>query len=124
MTTATASNYLGSQVTIFALANKPISQTIAFPQTELTPQERQKLQGVRQRRNKEIMEVLDSSQRTQLEHELHFSHDIDRALAVIDLNPQQQEFISTVIELTNLKMRAIFSHHALLERNYSRSQEL
>jgi hypothetical protein len=114
-TTATANSFFGSQVTIFTSVNNSIAQTVTFPDPGFTPQERQKLQAMRQRRNKEISQILDSHQRTQLQHELHFNNDIDHALAVIDLNPEQQEFINTVIEFTNLKMKAIFSHHALIE---------
>jgi len=115
ITSATANSFFGSQVTIFTSANNSLAQTVRFPDPGFTPQERQKLQAVRQRRNKEIIQILDLHQRTQMQHELHFNNDIDQALAVIDLDPEQQEFINTVIEFTNQKMKAIFSHHALIE---------
>jgi len=94
---------------------KPILHIAKFPDTDLTPQERQKLQGVRQSRIKEIMKSLDPIQRKQLEHELRMKKDIDLALAVVELNPDQRDFVNAVIELTNLKMKSIFSQHALLE---------
>jgi predicted PurR-regulated permease PerM len=76
----------------------------------LTPQLRQQLQGVRQRRNREIKAVLDSSQRAKLAHNLR-GNDISQALETLDLQPEQQDLVKTIVQFTNLKMKAILSRH-------------
>ena len=85
------------------------SEIVAFSDVDLTPQERQKIQGVSQRRNKEIQEVLNLSQRTQLSHALHRGNNIYQALQTLNLQPEQHKLIKAIFELSNLKTKAIFS---------------
>lgn len=115
ITVASTNNFFTSPQVIFSSFGEDTSDIIAFSVDDLTPQERQKLQAVRQRRNKEILAVLDSSQRTQLAHELHIGSNLNQALEALDLNSEQQELINSVIEFTNLKLKGIFSRHALLD---------
>jgi hypothetical protein len=115
ITVVSANNFFASPQVIFTSFSKDTSDIIAFSVDDLTPQERQKLQAVRQRRNKEILAVLDSSQRTQLAHELHIGSNLNQALESLDLNSEQQDLINAVIEFTNLKLKGIFSRHALLD---------
>jgi prolyl oligopeptidase PreP (S9A serine peptidase family) len=108
-----------SHQVIFTSHREDTKDTITFSEDDLTPQEHQKLQAVRQRRNKEILAVLNSAQRKQLAHYLHTDNDLIPALNGLDLTSEQQEIINAVIQLTNLKLRGIFYNHALLVGNKS-----
>ncbi|MEH2326752.1 MAG: hypothetical protein V7K32_24950 [Nostoc sp.] len=81
----------------------------------LTPLQRQELQAVRQRRNREIEAVLNTSQRTQLNHNLRAGNNINQALEKLKLHlqPEQQDFVKAIMQFTNLKMKAISSRHLL-----------
>ncbi|WP_017651119.1 hypothetical protein [Fortiea contorta] len=80
---------------------------------DLTPLQKQELQAIRQRRNREIVNILDSSQRAQLAHNLRHGDDLTQALRTLNLRPEQQDFIKAIVQLTNLKLRAIALRHAL-----------
>ncbi|AFY33317.1 hypothetical protein [Calothrix sp. PCC 7507] len=80
---------------------------------DLTPLQRQELQAVRQRRNREILAILDSSQRAQLAHNLRHGDDLTQALRTLNLRPEQADFVKAIVQLTNLKLRAIAMRHAL-----------
>ncbi len=80
---------------------------------DLTPLQRQELQAVRQRRNREILAILDSSQRAQLAHNLRHGNDLTQALRTVSLRREQEDFVKAIVQLTNLKLRAIASRHAL-----------
>ncbi|WP_375505081.1 hypothetical protein [uncultured Nostoc sp.] len=79
----------------------------------LTPLQRQELQAVRQRRNREIESVLNTSQRAQLNHHLRAGNNINQALEKLHLQPEQQDFVKAIVQFTNLKMKAISSRHSL-----------
>ncbi|MEH1871484.1 hypothetical protein [Nostoc sp.] len=79
----------------------------------LTPLQRQELQAVRQRRNREIETILNTSQRTQLNHNLRAGNNINQALEKLHLQPEQQDFVKAIGQFTNLKMKAISSRHSL-----------
>ncbi|HYX13769.1 MAG TPA: hypothetical protein VE944_05245 [Nostoc sp.] len=79
----------------------------------LTPLQRQELQAVRQRKNREIEAVLNTSQRAQLNHHLRAGNNINQALEKLHLQPEQQDFVKAIGQLTNLKMKAISSRHSL-----------
>jgi len=76
-------------------------------QINLTPQQRQQLQAVRQRRNREIQAMLDSSQRAKLAKTLHAGNSLNQALESLDLQPDQQEMLKAIVQISNLKMKAI-----------------
>ncbi|WP_016950637.1 hypothetical protein [Anabaena sp. PCC 7108] len=115
LTVASANNFFSSPQIIFTSVVEDISNTIAFSIDDLTPQERQQLQAVRQRRNKEIFTALNSEQRIQLTHNLHTGSDLNQALEALALSSEQRDLINAVIEFTNLKLKGIFAHHDLLD---------
>lgn len=82
-------------------------------QIDLTPLQRQELQAVRQRRNKEILAILDPTQRAQLAHNLRHGDDLNQALMALNLRPEQTDFIKAIMQLTNLKLKAISTRHLL-----------
>ena len=92
-----------------------ISDNIKLSEYDFTPQENQALQGIRQRRNKEIAAILDLSQRDLLAHKLHNGDNIDQALEALDLSSEQRELVNSINVFTNLKLKGIFSRHGLLD---------
>lgn len=73
----------------------------------LTPQERQQLQAVRQRRNRDIKAMLDSSQRVKVAKSLHAGNSLNQALESVDLQPDQQEMLKAIVQISNLKIKAL-----------------
>ncbi|MFN6537529.1 MAG: hypothetical protein RM021_014305 [Nostoc sp. EkiNYC01] len=98
---------------IVAQATKAVRDSTLFSEINLTPQQSQQLQAVRQRRNKEIQAVLNSSQRAQLAHNLRAGNNINQALKTLNLKPEQQELVEAILKFTNLKMKAVLSRHSL-----------
>ena len=92
-----------------------IRDTIELSENDFTPQENQALQAIRQRRNKEIARILNSSQRQLLVHKLHNGNNIDQALDSLNLSSEQRELVNSINVFTNLKLKGIFSRHALLD---------
>lgn len=88
------------------------STNYTFPEEDFTPQERQELQGVRQSRNREIWEILDESQRIQIEHNLRSGKDIHQAIAELDLQIDQWDMIQAIMEWSELKMKRIIYRHS------------
>jgi predicted flavoprotein YhiN len=91
--------------------------TTSSLELNLTPQVRQQLQAVRQRRNKEIKAVLNSSQRAQLARQLRHGNNLNQALEKLNLRPEQESFVKAITQLTNLKIKAILSRHSLTVGN-------
>lgn len=96
-----------------------IEDSISLSENDLTPQEHQALQGIRQRRNREIAAILDLSQRNQLIHKLHNGNNLDQSLETLNLTSQQRELINSITTLTNLKLKGIFSRHSLMDQHKS-----
>jgi hypothetical protein len=96
-----------SHAVIIAQAITPDSDT------DLTPLQRQELQAVRQRRNRDIIAILDPSQRQQLAQKLRHGDDFNQALMTLNLRPEQEDFIKAIMQLTNLKLRAISTRYLL-----------
>ena len=85
-----------------------VSQALnSLSETNLTPQERQQLQAVRQRRNRDIKAMLDSSQRAKLGKSLHAGNSLNQALESLDLQPDQQEMVKAIVQISKLKIKAI-----------------
>ncbi|MEA5582312.1 hypothetical protein VB620_13290 [Nodularia harveyana UHCC-0300] len=82
-----------------------------FSDTNLTPQQQQQLQAVRQRRNKEIGAVLNSSQISKLAKNMRSGDDISQGLEKLNLPREQKNLVDAIMQLTNLKMEAISSRH-------------
>lgn len=97
---------------IFAQTTKTASYSTSS-EINLTPLQSQQLQGVRQRRNREIETVLSTSQRAQLNHNLRAGNNINQALEKLNLQPEQQDLIKAIVQFTNLKMKDISSRHSL-----------
>ena len=96
-----------------------IEDSISLSENDLTPQEHQALQGIRQRRNREIAAILDLSQRNQLINKLHNGNNLDQSLETLNLTSQQRELINSITTLTNLKLKGIFSRHSLMDQHKS-----
>ncbi|WP_341524925.1 hypothetical protein WKK05_20135 [Nostoc sp. UHCC 0302] len=104
-------------VTSSVIVAQPIqTATDSFSDNSLTPQQSQQLQAVRQRRNREINAVLNTSQRTQLSNKLRAGKNINEALETLNLQPEQQELVEAILKFTNLKMKAISSRYSLTIR--------
>ncbi|BDI17231.1 hypothetical protein ANSO36C_30330 [Nostoc cf. commune SO-36] len=97
---------------IFAQITKTANYSTSS-EINLTPLQRQELQAVRQRRNREIEAILNTSQRAQLNHNVRAGNNINQALEKVHLQPEQQDFVKAIVQLTNLKMKAISSRHSL-----------
>jgi hypothetical protein len=78
----------------------------------LTPLERQELWALRQRRNKEIANVLNLPQRAILEANLNSGLNVMEALESVDLKIYQWEMIQAINELNDMKMKEILSRHS------------
>ncbi|MBD2595382.1 hypothetical protein BCD64_19010 [Nostoc sp. MBR 210] len=98
---------------MIAQSSQATSSFIAYSEADFTPQERQQLQALRQRRNREINTILSLSQRDKLKEQLQAGNNLYQALESLDLLPDQQNMIKAVIQLTNLKMKAILSRYSL-----------
>ncbi|MBN3893908.1 MAG: hypothetical protein HWQ41_00955 [Nostoc sp. NOS(2021)] len=97
---------------IFAQTTKTASYSTSS-EINLTPLQSQQLQAVRQRRNREIEAILNTSQRDQLTHNLRAGKNMNQALEKLNLQPDQQELVKAIVQFTNLKMKAISSRHSL-----------
>jgi hypothetical protein len=82
------------------------NQLIAAEVRELTPQKRQQLQGIRQKRNREINAVLNSEQKQSLSRNIHRGDNLNQALEKLKLEPQQQKMVQAIRQLSDLKMQA------------------
>ncbi len=112
---SSSSSSSSSQV-IFTAFSENTQHTINISENDLTPQERQKMQAVRQRRNKEILVVLDVEQQKKLAYHLHHGSNFNEAIKAVNLSSEQRDLINAIIDFTNLKLQGIFSRHALLDR--------
>ncbi|MEH2012044.1 hypothetical protein [Nostoc sp.] len=97
---------------IFTQTTKTASYSTSS-EINLTPLQSQQLQAVRQRRNREIEAVLNTSQRAQLTHNLRAGNNINQALVKVNLQPEQQDLVKAIVQFTNLKMKAVSSRHSL-----------
>ncbi|OYE00182.1 hypothetical protein [Nostoc sp. 'Peltigera membranacea cyanobiont' 232] len=96
---------------IFAITKTASYSTSS--EINLTPLQSQELQAVRQRRNREIEAVLNTSQRVQLNHNLRAGNNMNQALQKLNLQPEQQDLVKAIVQFTNLKMKAVSSRHSL-----------
>ncbi len=78
-----------------------------------TPQQQQQVQAVRQRRNKDIVAILNTSQRAKLAENMRSGDDINQGLKKLNLPPEQKDLINRILELADLKMQAISSRYSL-----------
>ncbi len=88
-------------------------RTRTLSDIDLTPQFRQKLQGVRQRRNRDIQKVLSASEQTQLIQNLRAGDRLPQALDKLQLSPDRREMIKAIVKISELKTKAILSGYPL-----------
>ncbi|MCX7594142.1 MAG: hypothetical protein N2235_10340 [Fischerella sp.] len=81
-----------------------------FSETDFTPQLRQQLQAVRQRRNREVQKVLDSSQVAQFTQYLHSGNNFHQALEKLNLQGDRKEMVEAIVKICDLKLKAILSN--------------
>jgi thymidylate synthase len=120
VTIASANNVFNSpQViltqVIFTATKENTKNIMNISEDDLTPQERQKMQAIRQRRNKDILAILENDQRQKLAENLHKGSQFKEALAQLNLSSEQRDLIKAIFDFTNLKLKGIFAHHALLD---------
>jgi Spy/CpxP family protein refolding chaperone len=84
-----------------------------FTEEKLTPQERQELQAVRQRRNRELIQTLNKSQRRQLKHFLRSGQSLENSIESLDLERDQWDTVQAILELSELKIKGILYRHSL-----------
>jgi Spy/CpxP family protein refolding chaperone len=84
-----------------------------FTEEKITPQERQELQAVRQRRNRELIQVLNKSQRRQLKHFIRSGQSLENSIEALDLEREQWDTIQAILELSELKIKGILYRHSL-----------
>ncbi|PMB52807.1 hypothetical protein CEN39_07840 [Fischerella thermalis CCMEE 5201] len=95
--------------------NSPVAiapATQSSLEINFTPQIRQQLQAVRQRRNREIQKVLDSSQLTELTHNLRSGDNFHQALDKLNLQGDQKEMVEALMKICDLKTKAILSRYS------------
>jgi type II secretory pathway component PulF len=80
---------------------------------DFTPQVRQQLQAVRQRRNKEIEKVLKSSQIAELTQNLRSGDNFYQALEKLKLQGEQKELVEAIAKISDLKIKGIISRYSL-----------
>ncbi|MBF2063985.1 MAG: hypothetical protein IGS39_06100 [Calothrix sp. C42_A2020_038] len=102
-------------INVATVANVNSNQVWEYSQ--MTPQEHQELQAIRQRRNREIAEVLNKSQLQQLEHYLRTGHDLEYAINTLDIDRDQWDTIQAIMELSALKTKSILHRHSLTSAN-------
>jgi hypothetical protein len=115
ITVATADNFINSNQVILAESYQETIQAKIIFEDILTPQERQKIQAIRQQRNREIAKILNLSQRQELQNQLHSGNNLDQSLSAINLDLEQKELIQAIQELSNLKIKSIVSRRAVLQ---------
>jgi ribonuclease HII len=82
------------------------SKSVVTEVRELTPQKRQQLQAIRQKRNREIKAVLNPEQIESLSRNIRRGDNLNQALRKLKLEPQQQKLIDTIVQLSDLKTQA------------------
>ncbi len=86
-----------------------IAQATKVTEINLTPQQRQQIQGIRQGRNRNIGSVLHSSQKAELVHNLRSGDNLEKAVDKVELQPEQREMINAIQRLADLKIKAVIS---------------
>lgn len=95
--------------------NSPVAiapATQSSLEINFTPQIRQQLQAVRQRRNREIQKVLDSSQLSELTRNLRSGDNFHQALDKLNLQGDQKEMVEAIVKICDLKTKAILSRYS------------
>jgi Spy/CpxP family protein refolding chaperone len=100
---------------VILIANQENTKESNIFEIDLTPQERQKIQAIRQRRNRDILAILDENQRQDLASSLHQGSKFYQAISELNLSSEQRDLIKAIFDFTNSKVRAISVHNDILE---------
>ncbi|WP_052754522.1 hypothetical protein [Calothrix sp. 336/3] len=95
----------GEAIPSWTLAENSLNNS----EINLTPQMRQQLQGVRQRRNRDIASALSSSQIEQLNIYLRGGDSLETGLQKLQLQPEQTKLIEAIIQISQVKIKNILS---------------
>lgn len=90
-----------------------VNQSDSHSRMSLTPMLRQQIQGIRQRRNRDIQTVLEPSQIQELKHNLRSGDRLDMAIKKLNITPDQQYMIESMMRIADIKIRALLSKHSL-----------
>jgi hypothetical protein len=77
---------------------------------DLAPRQRQMIQAVNQGRNREIGKILDESQHKKLVKFLRAGNSFNQAVDKLKLTNEKSDLVKTIVELYDLKMKALTSH--------------
>lgn len=78
-----------------------------FNSLDLTPRQRQQVQAIRQRRNRDIQAALTTSQQEQLSKMLRQGDSLETSIDRLRLSNEQREMIEAVGQIYNLKLKAL-----------------
>ncbi len=91
--------------------NVNITKVNEAPEIDLTPRQSQRLQAMRQGRNRKIGEVLDVSQKSKLLKYLREGNSLNQAIGKLKLSSEQSDIIKAVEQLYDLRMKALTSRY-------------
>lgn len=102
-------NALTTQLDIAGNVN--IAKVNEAPEIDLTPRQSQRLQAMRQGRNRKIGEVLDVSQKSKLLKYLREGNSLNQAIDKLKLSSEQRDIIKAIGQLYELRMKALTSRY-------------
>ncbi|KST64958.1 hypothetical protein [Mastigocoleus testarum] len=92
---------------------KPAKHSNSRSKMSLTPMLRQRIQGIRQRRNRDIQAILQPSQIKELKHNLRSGDRLDLAIKKLNITPDQQYMIESTMRIADIKIKALLSKYSL-----------
>ena len=99
--------------TFLAQPVESVNQSDSHSRMSLTPMLRQQIQGIRQRRNRDIQAILEPSQIQELKHNLRSGDRLDIAIRKLNITPDQQYMIESTMRIADIKIRALLSKYSL-----------
>lgn len=102
-----------TNATFLTQPSKSVNYSNFHSEMSLTPMLRQQIQGIRQRRNRDIQAVLNPSQIKQLKHNLRSGDRLDLAIKKLNITPDQQYMIESMMRIAELKVKKLLSKHSL-----------
>lgn len=99
--------------TFFTQPVKLVNHSNSPKGMSLTPMLRQQIQGIRQRRNRDIQAILKPSQIQELKHNLRSGDRLDIAIKKLNITPDQQYMIESTMRIADIKIRALLSKYSL-----------
>lgn len=93
-------------------ALKTQTSPVSHQSIKLTKQQRLQIQLARQQRDKDIETLLNPSQDTKFKAALQSRQRIRKVLTSLDLNPDQQKQVQSILQAYNLQVKKIISSQA------------